>query len=87
MAINLGSNIIKVDIHQLLGVPNSGIILETLEYKKNFIGNAKSWKDMYEGFYITTSLIVFRIRDNGDNDGIMFKLDFMTLFITTIVEA
>ncbi|KAJ0840085.1 hypothetical protein HanPSC8_Chr14g0614511 [Helianthus annuus] len=90
MAINLGSDIIKVDddsIHQLLGVPNSGVILETLKYKRNFTGNAKSWKAMYEGSYVTTSQVVSRMHDNGDDDGIMFKLDFLTLFITTIVEA
>ncbi|MFS7966935.1 hypothetical protein Hanom_Chr09g00779831 [Helianthus anomalus] len=90
MAINLRCDIIKVDsdsIHQLLGVPNGGIILETLVYKNNFTGHTKSWKDMYEGSYVTISQVVSQIRDNGDDDGIMFKLDFLTLFITTIVDA
>jgi len=90
MEIKLGDRSIKVDedsIHQLMGIPNGGVDIESCGYKKNFIGKAKEWKKLYKGAYIKPSQIVQRIADNGDDDGIMFKLDFLVLFISVLVES
>ena len=90
MAIDLGSVKVEVDcesLHQLLGVPYGGIALTSCEYKNAFEGTVKEWRGLYKKKYVGPSEIVQRIEKNYDDDGIMFKLDFLVLFMSTMVEC
>jgi hypothetical protein len=89
MVIDLGEIKISVDedsIHKLLGVPRTGVKLSSLERTRAFEGIQKEWRDMYPGTYINPSEIVKRIKGNPEDDGRMFRLDFVTLFVSTMVE-
>ncbi|KAJ0677869.1 hypothetical protein HanRHA438_Chr12g0546211 [Helianthus annuus] len=44
------------------------------------------WNHLYKGRALTPNRIVERLRDNPTEDGIMFKYDFLTLFMNTMVE-
>ncbi|KAI3775811.1 hypothetical protein L1987_45565 [Smallanthus sonchifolius] len=89
MEINLGNIQIKVDnesVHQLLGIPNGGKELTSLTYKKKLEGNVKTWRNLYEEKYVAPPDIVKRISQSSDDDSILFKLDFLVLFMSTMVE-
>ncbi|KAI3825567.1 hypothetical protein L1987_07058 [Smallanthus sonchifolius] len=91
MEINLGNVQIKVDnesVHQLLGIPNGGKELTSLTYKKKPEGNVKSWRNLYEEKYVAPPDIVKRISQSSDDDddSILFKLDFLVLFMSTMVK-
>ncbi|KAI3810216.1 hypothetical protein L1987_19827 [Smallanthus sonchifolius] len=89
MEINLGNVQINVDnesVHQLLGIPNGGKKLTSLTYKKKLEGNVKSWRNLYEEKYVASPDIVKRISQSSDDDSILFKLDFLVLFMSTMVE-
>ncbi|KAJ0864133.1 hypothetical protein HanPSC8_Chr12g0538191 [Helianthus annuus] len=50
-------------------------------------GTYAKWTQLYEGRAITPSRIVERIIDNQDDDVILFKYDFLALFMNTMVET
>ncbi|KAK1432053.1 hypothetical protein QVD17_08942 [Tagetes erecta] len=90
MAIDLGSVKVEVDcesLHQLLGEPYGGITLTSFEYKNDFEGTLKQWREMYKKKYVGPSKIVQRIEKNADDDSIMFKLDFLVLSMSTMLEC
>ncbi|MFS8022164.1 hypothetical protein Hanom_Chr16g01436271 [Helianthus anomalus] len=47
-------------------------------------GTFKKWEHLYVGCALKPSKIIERIRDNPDEDGILFKYDFLVLFINTM---
>ncbi|MFS8025655.1 hypothetical protein Hanom_Chr16g01477641 [Helianthus anomalus] len=49
-------------------------------------GILAEWKSLYKGRTLTPSRIVERLRDNPTEDDMMFKYDFLTLFMNTMVE-
>ncbi|KAI3717534.1 hypothetical protein L1987_69221 [Smallanthus sonchifolius] len=76
----------RVKVHQLLGIPNGGKELTSLTYKKKLEGNVKSWRNLYEEKYVAPPDIVKRISQSSDDESILFKLDFLVLFMSTMVE-
>jgi len=90
MSIDLGRVKIKVDcesLHQLLGVRYGGIRLESLKYTNGFEEIVKEWRALYRQKYVGPSEIVHRIESNADDDSMLFKLDFLVLFMSTMVEC
>ncbi|KAK9050849.1 hypothetical protein SSX86_030181 [Deinandra increscens subsp. villosa] len=89
MAIDMGDDKkIEVDddvVHQLLGVPNAGVELQIEKTTKSFEGIQKVWLDRYTDDQMSPAEIVDKIKDNPDDDGIMFQIDFVILFLNTIV--
>ncbi|KAI3785406.1 hypothetical protein L1987_44524 [Smallanthus sonchifolius] len=71
----------RVKVHQLLGKK-----LTSMTYKKKIEGNVKSWRNLYEEKYVASPDIVNRISQSSDDDSILFKLDFLVLFMSTMVE-
>ncbi|XP_076955644.1 uncharacterized protein LOC143630545 isoform X2 [Bidens hawaiensis] len=89
MEIDLGANKLKIDndtIHQLLGIPNSGIQLSSTECTQKFVGIQKTWKKRYPEPYVTPTEITAKIEDNRDDGGMMFKLDFLAMFLSAMGE-
>ncbi|KAK9053431.1 hypothetical protein SSX86_030065 [Deinandra increscens subsp. villosa] len=88
LEIDLGTAKIKVDherISQLFGLQNQGFDLEpTAKKKLHPIG--KEWKARYPSGYITRVQAVEKI-DSSEEAGTMFKLDFISVFISVMAEA
>ncbi|KAK9050419.1 hypothetical protein SSX86_030611 [Deinandra increscens subsp. villosa] len=88
LEIDLGTAKIKVDherISQLFGLQNQGFDLEpTAKKKLHLIG--KEWKARYPSGYITRVQAVEKI-DRSEEAGTMFKLDFISVFISVMAEA
>ncbi|KAK9048517.1 hypothetical protein SSX86_032518 [Deinandra increscens subsp. villosa] len=96
MELDLGGRKIKVDaklIHKLLGIPNFGLELAILDQEseqklddKNLEAPIMEWKMRYKDT-ITPRMIEFEIRTSKDDDSFNFKLDFIMLFLSTMVTT
>ncbi|KAD3337316.1 hypothetical protein E3N88_32836 [Mikania micrantha] len=71
----------------LLGVPNGGIDLKNVNPTKNLCKKIQEWRNLYTNDYISPSELVKRFSEAGDDDSFNFKLDFLMLFLSTIVEC
>ncbi|KAK1406029.1 hypothetical protein QVD17_42286 [Tagetes erecta] len=88
MTLSKGSvKITSETIHQLLGIPNSGIDLVSMGTSTNSTELGLAWRTRYPKNLIGTTEIVQKIKEAKDDDGIMFKLDFLMLFYSTMVEC
>ncbi|KAI3811285.1 hypothetical protein L1987_21006 [Smallanthus sonchifolius] len=90
MGIRLPGKIIKItekSIYNLMGIPNSGIDLGGIVPTKELPIVLFAWKDMYGTDYISPFEIVTRIiKDSGD-ESFFFQVDFLVLFMATMVEC
>ncbi|KAI3725410.1 hypothetical protein L1987_65198 [Smallanthus sonchifolius] len=90
MEINLGANQIKVDkasIHQLLGLPNTGINLTSFRKPKEHDSIFLAWKERNVKSLAGAKEIADRIIESNDEDGMMFKIDFIVLFSSTMINC
>ncbi|KAD6794592.1 hypothetical protein E3N88_05488 [Mikania micrantha] len=71
----------------LLGVPKGGIDLKNVNPTKNLCKKIQEWRNLYTNDYISPSELVKRFAEAGDDDSFNFKLDFLMLFLSTIVEC
>ncbi|KAK9073359.1 hypothetical protein SSX86_007683 [Deinandra increscens subsp. villosa] len=89
MEIDLGNIKLLIDsekIETLFGLKNEGDILEVTSKKK--LGTvAKAWKSRYGKSYITRAEVVSKMREDADNPGIFFKIDFIALFSSVMAES
>ncbi|KAL8242032.1 hypothetical protein R6Q59_012334 [Mikania micrantha] len=72
---------------RLLGIPNRGIDLKTLNPTRNLSTKFQEWRKLYPNEYISPSELVKRLGEARDDDSFNFKVDFLMLFIGTIVEC
>ncbi|KAI3704425.1 hypothetical protein L1987_74645 [Smallanthus sonchifolius] len=87
MEINIGNVQTKVDkesVHQLLGIPNGREELTSLTYKKKLEGNVMSWRNLCKEKHVAPPDIVKRISQSSDDDSILFKLDFLLLYVDRV---
>ncbi|KAD5317446.1 hypothetical protein E3N88_17392 [Mikania micrantha] len=90
MEIRVPCGNIKVDeesLHNLLGVPKDGVDLLSTDANKVRTPSVTGWRKKYDKDYITPSDIVSRIIKNYDDVSLNFQLDFLVLFISTMVEC
>ncbi|KAD5803633.1 hypothetical protein E3N88_14993 [Mikania micrantha] len=71
----------------LLGVPKGVIDLKNVNPTKNLCKKIQEWRNLYTNDYISPSELVKRFTEAGDDDSFNFKLDFLMLFLSTIVEC
>ncbi|KAD5317678.1 hypothetical protein E3N88_17624 [Mikania micrantha] len=71
----------------LLGVPKGIIDLKNVNPTKNLCKKIQEWRNLYTNDYISPSELVKRFTEAGDDDSLNFKLDFLMLFLSTIVEC
>ncbi|KAL8199803.1 hypothetical protein R6Q57_013371 [Mikania cordata] len=71
----------------LLGIANSSCNLLDVEPNKPLNPRILEWRDSYKSEYIASTEIVKRIICNGDDDSFDFVLNFLVLFIATMVEC
>ncbi|KAJ0704532.1 hypothetical protein HanPI659440_Chr14g0563721 [Helianthus annuus] len=90
MEIELGDKKIMVDkeaISQLLGFPCGSLIIsenERLQEREHIVN---VWKSRYPTFLVSTFQIGAKIIENDYNEEILFKIDFLMLVITTLIES
>ncbi|KAL8228426.1 hypothetical protein R6Q57_016010 [Mikania cordata] len=90
MEIRVPCGNLKVDeesLHNLLGVPKDGVDLLSRDEKKVWTPGVTGWRKKYDKDYITPSDIVSRIIKNYDDVSFNFQIDFLVLFISTMVEC
>ncbi|KAL8209503.1 hypothetical protein R6Q57_006235 [Mikania cordata] len=73
-------------VFRLLGIPNGGIDLKTVNPTRNLSTIFQEWRNLNPNEYISPSELVKRFGEAGDDDSLNFKVDFLMLFIITIVE-
>ncbi|KAL4562074.1 hypothetical protein LXL04_034265 [Taraxacum kok-saghyz] len=67
-------------VHEVFGIPNGGLDIDNIKPVKRANEIFKLWKSQYPK-NIARSKILEKIRET-DDDGIVFKLNFITLFLT-----
>ncbi|XP_076924089.1 uncharacterized protein LOC143586421 [Bidens hawaiensis] len=92
MEIKVANGEIKVDaesVHRLLGIPCNGIAVDSLTKNNKLHPAVKSWRERYPiGEYVSPTQIVKKVtEDDDDDDGFNFKLDFLMLFLATMVQC
>ncbi|KAK9078049.1 hypothetical protein SSX86_002106 [Deinandra increscens subsp. villosa] len=81
---------IKIDrdsVSFLLDLPEGGIDISTLTKPKKQPEMFKEWKNRYPTSAFPPSTVVSWIEENNYENGDSFVLDFLLLFITTMVES
>ncbi|KAL8245554.1 hypothetical protein R6Q59_011812 [Mikania micrantha] len=74
-------------VFRLLGIPNRGIDLKNVNPTRNLSTKLQEWRKLYPNEYISPSELVKRIGEAGDDDSFTFKVDFLMLFVSTMVEC
>ncbi|KAD0111626.1 hypothetical protein E3N88_44776 [Mikania micrantha] len=74
-------------IHRLLGVPIGGIKIESIVPLKVLDESVCQWRRQYEGRLIATREIVEKIESAEDEDTFHFRMDFLLLIMTILVEC
>ncbi|KAI3762293.1 hypothetical protein L1987_52718 [Smallanthus sonchifolius] len=90
MKIKTPSGHIKFDtdsIHRLLGVPKGGIKLYSITPLEVLEDKVKEWRDQYEGCFVAPSEIVRHIESARDEDSFEFRMDFVMLFVTVMIQC
>jgi hypothetical protein len=91
MEIRFGKIAIKVDkeaIQQLLGVSDKGVSLICSEEElKETTPLAEAYKNRHDRKATSGKKIVRKIQETEDDDDLMFKIDFIVLFVNTIIEC
>ena len=75
-------------VHEVFGVPIGGFDIDNILEEPNDSDLVKSWLSQFpkKKEHITKAAIVNRIVDSGDS-GILFKLNFITLFANVICKS
>ncbi|KAD4585606.1 hypothetical protein E3N88_23207 [Mikania micrantha] len=74
-------------IHRLLGVPIGGIKIESIVPLEVLDESVCQWRRQYEGRLIATREIVEKIESAEDEDTFHFRMDFLLLIMTILVEC
>lgn len=90
MEIKVENGSIKIDemaIHRLLGIPCEGLQIHKMEPFDSMAYEVKEWRARYPGRFIPVTNIVENIEQAADGDTFFFRLDFLMMFITIMVEC
>ena len=90
MRLEVPTGKIKIDkaaIHELLGVPLEGTYIYSIESLNKMHKKVAKWRRRYSGRFVTTSSIVKHIEEGEDRDNFNFRLDFLMLFLATMVDC
>ncbi|KAD2805189.1 hypothetical protein E3N88_38566 [Mikania micrantha] len=68
------------------GIPKEGLNLILIKQVRELSGYVATWMDLYQSDLVVASEIVARIMSSKD-ENVLFEIDFIVLFLTTIVEC
>ncbi|KAL8207941.1 hypothetical protein R6Q57_007353 [Mikania cordata] len=74
-------------VFKLIGIPNRGIDLKNVNPTRNLSNKLQQWRKLYPNEYISPTELVNRFSDAKDDDSFFFKVDFLMLFVSTLVEC
>ncbi|KAI3749986.1 hypothetical protein L2E82_20610 [Cichorium intybus] len=89
LVIKTGKGDIKLTkdvVHDILGLPNGGTDIDDVEEVDETNEIITSWKSQFSKHDISKSELVSKIQESND-DGILFKLNFIALFNSCICKA
>ncbi|KAI7730002.1 hypothetical protein M8C21_024636, partial [Ambrosia artemisiifolia] len=88
MRININKGYLDVNIESirmLLGVPSGGVELSLVAKPDGRNPILVDWKKRYPGATVSREQLLSKIIEDDTKDELMFKLDFVLLFISTMV--
>ncbi|KAD3641993.1 hypothetical protein E3N88_31217 [Mikania micrantha] len=74
-------------IHKLLGLPIGGVKIQSIVPMEVLDESVGLWRRGYEGRLLATRQIVEKIESSEDENTFEFKMDFLVLFMTVLVEC
>ncbi|KAI3828254.1 hypothetical protein L1987_02352 [Smallanthus sonchifolius] len=89
MRIRVPGGKIKINsevIHKLLGIPCGGVGFESVTPDENLHEGVISWRQ-YPGRFVAPAQLVDSIENSEDGDSFNFRMDFIMLFLTIMVEC
>ncbi|KAD4584565.1 hypothetical protein E3N88_22166 [Mikania micrantha] len=90
MEICLENGVIKIDveaIHRLLGIPKTGLNLKSMPAMRRLCPRIQQWRNLYGKEFISPKDIASRMAVDISDDSLDFELDFLMLFMSTMVEC
>ncbi|KAD7479090.1 hypothetical protein E3N88_02226 [Mikania micrantha] len=90
MEICLENGVIKIDveaIHRLLGIPKAGLNLKSMPAMRRLCPRIQQWRNLYGKEFISPKDIASRMAVDISDDSLDFELDFLMLFMSTMVEC
>ncbi|KAD3641653.1 hypothetical protein E3N88_30877 [Mikania micrantha] len=90
MEICLENGVIKIDVeavHRLLGIPKTGLNLKSMPARRRLCPRIQQWRNLYGKEFISTKDIASRMAVDVSDDSLDFELDFLMLFMSTMVEC
>ncbi|KAL8260149.1 hypothetical protein R6Q59_028102 [Mikania micrantha] len=90
MEICLENGVIKIDveaIHRLLGIPKTGLNLKSMPARRRLCPRIQQWRDLYGKECMSPKDIASRMAVDVSDDLLDFELDFLMLFMSTMVEC
>ncbi|KAL8227414.1 hypothetical protein R6Q59_000120 [Mikania micrantha] len=74
-------------IHKLLGLPIGGVKIQSIVPMEVLDESVGVWRRGYEGRLLATRQIVEKIESSEDENTFDFKMDFLVLLLTVLVEC
>ncbi|KAD0358286.1 hypothetical protein E3N88_44397 [Mikania micrantha] len=90
MEISLKGGVVRINvdtINWLLGIPKTCADLKTFTPRKKLSPRIQQWRDLYKSEYVSPREISYRMAMDTSDESFHFQLDFLLLFISTIVEC
>ncbi|KAL8216592.1 hypothetical protein R6Q57_023429 [Mikania cordata] len=90
MEIFLENEVIKIDveaIHRLLGIPKTRLNLKSMSARRRLCPRIQQWRDLYGKECMSPRDIASRMAVDVSDDSLDFELDFLVLFMSTMVEC
>lgn len=78
--------ITRESIHEMFGVPIGGKDIQTGQRSKKGENITKMWRNQYKSGVVRSKEVMERIINSGDT-GILFVLNFLVLFTSTMIEG
>ncbi|KAL8215723.1 hypothetical protein R6Q57_022560 [Mikania cordata] len=90
MEICLKGGVVRINVDTidwLLGIPKTGADLKTFTPRKKLSPRIQQWRDLYKSEYVSPREIAYRMAADTSDESFYFQLDFLLLFISTMVEC
>ncbi|KAL8262708.1 hypothetical protein R6Q59_024057 [Mikania micrantha] len=90
MEISLKVGVVRINVDTidwLLGIPKTGADLKTFTPRKKLSPRIQQWRDLYKSEYVSPREIAYRMATDTSDESFYFQLDFLLLFISTMVEC
>ncbi|KAL8240544.1 hypothetical protein R6Q59_013899 [Mikania micrantha] len=74
-------------IYKLWGIPIGGIQIESIVPLETYDASVSEWRAKFDGKLLATRTLVEKIESAKDEDNFKFRMNFIMLFMTVLVEC